>query len=114
MQKHVLAFIADVLIALGRENTKADLLYTDPGEVPHIMISYEWDAKPLVLKVRDYLKVGGYRVWVDIDSMEGSTIHAMAEAVEKSAVVLMCMSHRYKESQNCRSGKNLATDGLRN
>ncbi|XP_064620178.1 uncharacterized protein LOC135483318 [Lineus longissimus] len=75
----------------------------EPSQRPHIMVSYQWDAKPLVLKVRDALRAAGYKVWVDVDNMEGSTINAMAEAVENSTVVLMCMSHRYKESQNCRS-----------
>ena len=32
---------------------------------------------------------------------------AMANAVEKAAVVLVAMSHKYKESNNCRTGKSL-------
>jgi hypothetical protein len=35
----------------------------------------------------------------------GSTLEAMALAVEKSAVVLVCMSQRYKDSPNCRTGE---------
>jgi len=31
-------------------------------------------------------------------------MEAMAEAVEKAAVVLVCLTHKYKESPNCRSG----------
>ena len=36
---------------------------------------------------------------------EGNILDAMANAVEKSACVLICMSERYKDSYNCRSGK---------
>jgi hypothetical protein len=34
--------------------------------------------------------------------MEGSTLGAMAEAVEGATVVLLCMSQKYKDSPNCR------------
>ena len=36
---------------------------------------------------------------MDVDRMSGSTLEAMADAVERSAVVLVCVSKRYKESQ---------------
>ena len=36
---------------------------------------------------------------MDVDRMSGSTLEAMAKAVEGSAVVLMCVSKKYKESQ---------------
>ena len=35
----------------------------------HIFISYQWDAKPTVLRVRDKLKDAGFRVWIDEDDM---------------------------------------------
>lgn len=41
---------------------------------------------------------------MDIDNIQGSTLQAMAEAVEQADAVLMCMSEKYKESPNCRSG----------
>ena len=48
----------------------------------------------------------GYRVWIDYEQMGGSTLQAMAEAVENAAVVLVCMSEKYKESPNCRTGES--------
>ncbi|XP_064640499.1 serine/arginine repetitive matrix protein 2-like [Lineus longissimus] len=69
----------------------------------HIMVSYQWEAKPLALKMRATLRANGYNVWMDVDHMQGSTIETMARAVEMSDAVLMCMSQKYKESQNCRS-----------
>ena len=34
----------------------------------------------------------------------GSTLQAMALAVERAAVVLICMSQVYKDSASCRTG----------
>ena len=34
----------------------------------------------------------------------GSTLEAMADAVENAAVVILCFSEKYKESPACRTG----------
>ncbi|XP_064644563.1 uncharacterized protein LOC135498267 [Lineus longissimus] len=73
------------------------------SEAPHVMISYQWDSKPVMLKVKDRLKAEGYKVWMDVENMSGSTLEAMALAVEKAVVVILCVSQRYKDSPNCRS-----------
>jgi male-specific lethal 1 len=44
---------------------------------------------------------------MDIDQMGGSTLQAMAEAVEGADVFLICMSNKYKHSPACRAGKRL-------
>ena len=69
------------------------------------MISYQWHNQKTLIKIRDELKNKGYKVWMDIDNMKGSTLEAMAEAVEKASVVLLCSSQKYKNSPNCRLGK---------
>ena len=33
------------------------------------MISYQWAAKHVLLKIRDRLKTAGYKVWMDADNM---------------------------------------------
>ena len=71
----------------------------------HIMISYQWDVQSTMIQVKNRLQAAGYKVWMDLDDMGGSTLEAMAKAVEDSAVVLVCVSQKYKESPNCRSGK---------
>ena len=45
-------------------------------------------------------------MWIDIESMGGSTLEAMAGAVENARVVLMCLSQKYKLSPSCRSGQS--------
>lgn len=69
----------------------------------HVMISYQWDAQEVLVEVKNKLQSSGYRVWMDLEQMGGSTLEAMAKAVENAAVVLVCVSQRYKESPNCRS-----------
>ncbi|XP_065072389.1 uncharacterized protein LOC135696802 [Rhopilema esculentum] len=69
----------------------------------HVMISYNWGQQPLMLKLRDALKEAGYNVWMDVDKIGGSTLQAMASAVENSAVILVGVSRKYKDSPNCRS-----------
>ena len=55
------------------------------------------------------VRAQGFQVWMDIDNMEGSTLQAMAEAVEDSFAVVSCMSQKYKDSPNCRAGKSRHT-----
>ena len=69
----------------------------------HVMISYQWDAQEVLVKVKNKLQASGYRVWMDLERMGGSTLEAMAKGVENAAVILVCVSERYKESPNCRS-----------
>ena len=69
----------------------------------HVMISYQWDAQEVLVEVKNKLQASGYRVWMDLEEMSGSTLDTMAKAVEDAAVVLVCVSQRYKESQCCRS-----------
>ena len=69
----------------------------------HVMISYQWDNQDVLIEVKNRLQASGYRVWMDLEQMGGSTLEAMAKAVESSSVVLVCVSQKYKESPNCRS-----------
>ena len=69
----------------------------------HVMISYQWDNQDVLIEVKNSLQASGYRVWMDLEQMGGSTLEAMAKAVENSSVVLVCVSQKYKESPNCRS-----------
>ena len=52
------------------------------------------------------LQADGYKIWIDVEQMGGSTLEAMAEAVENAMVVLVCASEKYKLSPNCRTGKH--------
>lgn len=40
-----------------------------PTSDQHIMISYDWDHQPQVLKMHEVLKKKGYRTWLDVEQM---------------------------------------------
>ncbi|KAL8570158.1 hypothetical protein ACOMHN_030955 [Nucella lapillus] len=73
------------------------------SSVPHVMISYQWDSQKMMVKIKDCLVQAGFKVWMDVEHMTGSTLEAMALAVERAAVVLICMSDKYKASPSCRT-----------
>ena len=73
----------------------------------HVMLSYNWHYKDLILKIRDALKDASYKVWIEFENLGGSAMEGMASAVENSAVVLVAVSRKYKESASCRSGNKL-------
>ena len=50
----------------GAEGAGAGTPTTTGG---HIMISYQWATKPMMLRVRDKLMQAGYKVWMDVDNM---------------------------------------------
>ena len=68
------------------------------------MISYQWDVQSSMIQLKNKLQADGYKVWMDVDQMGGSTLESMAKAVEDATVVLIGVSQKYKESPNCRSG----------
>ena len=45
-----------------------------------------------------------FKIIFKISISGGSTLQAMALAVERAAVVLICMSQVYKDSASCRTG----------
>ena len=57
---------------------------------------YQWDMQPTVLRVAKSMRERGFRVWVDTEMMSGSTLDAMAAAVEGAHCVLICITERYK------------------
>ncbi|XP_071962693.1 uncharacterized protein [Antedon mediterranea] len=69
----------------------------------HVMLSYQWDVQPRIIQLKQKLQNAGYNVWMDIDQMEGDILGAMADAVENAAVILTCISKKYKDSTSCRT-----------
>ena len=88
---------------MAREMARENADKTEETTGNHVMISYQWDDQAVLREVKNKLKSSGYRVWMDLEQMGGSTLESMAKAVENAAVVLVCVSERYKDSQNCRS-----------
>jgi hypothetical protein len=69
----------------------------------HIMISYNRDSREICLRLKEKLVEYGYKVWIDVEQIEGSSLDSMAKAVENSFCVLICMTEKYKQSTYCRA-----------
>ena len=68
-----------------------------------IMISYSHKDKELCHQLYGELVKRGFRVWIDFDQMHGNVMDAMAEAIEHSQMVIICMSEEYRRSNFCRA-----------
>jgi hypothetical protein len=68
-----------------------------------IMISYCWANKPLCRLIYERFQQDRYFVWFDENEMHGSICERMAEGIEKSDFILICMSSGYKKSLNCQA-----------
>ncbi|CAF3324917.1 unnamed protein product [Rotaria socialis] len=68
-----------------------------------IMISYCHADKELICKIHKFLLAEGFLVWIDLNNMFGPAMSAMADAVENSEFVLVCMSDSYKQSTYCQA-----------
>ncbi|KAI0238985.1 hypothetical protein LSAT2_010257 [Lamellibrachia satsuma] len=67
------------------------------------MISYQWDNQQLMRRIGDKLIEAGFKVWMDVYDMSGSTLQAMSAAVEEASMVLIAASTKYKDSTSCRT-----------
>ncbi|XP_072032291.1 uncharacterized protein [Amphiura filiformis] len=76
---------------------------TNHHQPGHVMLSYQWDSQKLVERIKKKLDSAGFNVWMDIDHMRDDMLQAMALAVQRSDVVVICMSEKYKNSKNARS-----------
>jgi hypothetical protein len=57
---------------------------------------YQWNAQATIVRLSKSLRARGYVVWLDIDCMKGSTMDAMAQAVDDAECVLYAVSLAYK------------------
>ncbi len=61
----------------------------------------------ICLQIHQQLIQDGFKVWIDKDCLRGSTMVGMANAIENSEYVLICMSNNYKQSVYCQSEANI-------
>lgn len=99
---------ASFKLTVATENKVND---EDAPSHKHVMLSYCWGstANPAFVKqLATELRNLGYDVWRDEDgstivpAMSGSVNDRMAEAIEFSDTIVVCVSAAYKLSENCR------------
>ncbi|CAF2116863.1 unnamed protein product [Rotaria magnacalcarata] len=83
---------------------------TDKGDETmfDIMISYSHKDKIFCKRLYDELIKTGYRVWIDFDQIHGNVMDAMAQAIEQSNAIIICMSEQYRRSNYCRAEASYA------
>ncbi|RNA26411.1 hypothetical protein BpHYR1_028759 [Brachionus plicatilis] len=69
----------------------------------HIMISYNSASRDLCLKIKSKFEQAGLKVWIDVENIHGSCLESMAQAIETSYCVLICLTEKYRQSINCQS-----------
>ena len=78
------------------------------GKTFDIMVSYSHKEKVLCKQLYEELSKAGYHVWIDFDQMHGNVMDAMAQAIEQSHTVIICMSEEYRKSNYCRAEAHYA------
>lgn len=69
----------------------------------YVMISYSHSSKDIVLRLHEKLMESNIPTWIDINDMpHGSLYTAMAEAIERASIVVICYGLKYNRSPNCR------------
>ncbi|CAF3990233.1 unnamed protein product [Rotaria magnacalcarata] len=59
-------------------------------------------------QIYEELVKSGYRVWIDYDQIHGNVMDAMAQAIERSNIIIVCMSEQYRRSNYCRAEAHYA------
>ncbi|CAF4608341.1 unnamed protein product [Rotaria socialis] len=67
------------------------------------MISYNHKNEEISHKLWQKLTDNNFRIWIDKEKMFGSIMERMAEGVERSEFVIICMSPTYAASPACQS-----------
>jgi hypothetical protein len=113
--EHFLKRAAESLIwELEKSKSNPSLLTTDVNTQRYdIMLSYSHSDKDLCYRIHDRLTKDQYRVWLDREYMHGATMVAMADAIENSEFILICMSDAYKQSAYCQSEAHYAFERRR-
>ncbi|KAJ3329876.1 hypothetical protein HDU76_006961 [Blyttiomyces sp. JEL0837] len=78
-----------------------------------VMLSYNWNHKATVIRIRDSLIKRNLSVWMDLDQMSGNVYAKMAEAVLGSKIVIPCLTLAYEASGNCKRELGFAADNTR-
>ena len=68
------------------------------------MLGFSWHyKKDTVDRLYNYLTSKGHKIWKDDEGgLQGHLVDGMADAIEKSKVILVCLSEKYFTSKNCK------------
>ena len=70
-------------------------------EGEHVLISYNTADVVMCLRIKDKLESFGFKVCMDLNNIQNSSIGVMENAVEQSYCVLICVTEKYRNSITC-------------
>lgn len=91
------------------KSTSVKKLYAYEGDLPYAFVSYSHKDSDMILPIIEGLQTKGFRVWFD-QGIEAGTEwpQYIAEHLNGSECVLICVSKNAEESINCRNEINLS------
>ena len=92
----------------NQENRTSSTTEIHNEKIFDIMISYSHRDEVICRQIYDELIRANYRVWIDFDQMHGNVMDAMAQAIEQSKTIIICMSEEYRRSNYCRAEAHYA------
>lgn len=80
-------------------------LVVEEKTIKQIMISYNRESRDLILDIKKELEnfLKGFKIWIDVEDIHGSSLESMAKAIEQSEIVIIGMTEPYKMSTFCRA-----------
>lgn len=84
------------VLSTSDDGAKGSTSGSSGSKKKQIMISYNTQSRELCLKIKSFLESLGYSIWIDIENIHGSSLEAMATAIENSDCILICMTEKYK------------------
>ena len=76
------------------------LLFSDT-EKYDVMLSYQWDSQVFVKGTKHFLETNGLRVWMDIEEVFGNINTRMQNGINNSKIIILFITKKYDESDNC-------------
>jgi hypothetical protein len=99
-RKNLIKYIESILWLCKTDNDK--IIQAKNQNLKHLFLSYNSENRSLCLSIKSSLERLGFKIWIDVENIHGSSIDAMAKGIESAWCVLICMTEKYKESINCR------------
>ncbi|KAJ1561850.1 hypothetical protein HK405_002496, partial [Cladochytrium tenue] len=66
-----------------------------------LVMMHLWAHQTTVIRIAQFLRDSGLRVWMDRSHMSGAVFAAMQAAVLDSKIIIPCLSRTYGQSSNC-------------
>jgi hypothetical protein len=64
--------------------------------------------KAICMQIKSDIEALGHKVWIDVNDIHGSSLNSMADGIEHSYAVIICITEKYRQSINCQAEAQFA------